>query len=102
MLAERAAERFSVSTEPAFGTKVTMGWTLPAVRSVGQDDLFETDDGIGATSSLIDVLQDENREVAVVLEALGETGSAIETNGEMIGRLTGDLETANRELIALQ
>ena len=62
ILAERAAERFSVSSEPSTGTRVTMGWALPPeVRRLGEH----------------------------------------EADVDLIRRLTGDLETANRELAGL-
>jgi anti-sigma regulatory factor (Ser/Thr protein kinase) len=67
VLAERAAERFSVSTEPKSGTKVTMAWALPSGgRTVGKDEPLESGDEIDAVSSQLDALHDEHREFAVL------------------------------------
>ncbi len=96
MLAARAAERFSVSTQSSSGTIVTMGWALaPGTRGAENVNLVRYDDSEDAGSSTIDVLR-EIGEVVVLLEVLRRADAAIEDKAVVFAQLTEKLEATNR------
>ena len=101
VLAERAAERFSVSTEPRSGTKVTMGWALPSGgRTVAKDEPLERGE-IDAVSSLLDVPHDEKREVDVVPEAMApERAERARAEAEAARRLADKEDTSAQHRLA--